>query len=252
MTEKLWRAHAKFGAFAYAAAPNSPDVLPARPVEVAEVGGRRTTMRGRCGQRAGARSRPAACRRSSSPGPRIFPDPSLITRCGSSTACASAFPTAMPSPWPTAGARASSGPAPSGSLRVGEGVLATRRPWPARPAAAPPPARMPLTPGARLRELKRSSRALAGARFHRRGTEVPAWLPGFPRGPASAGLPTSQHLHTPVRAALPKETRAALTSLARLHPTPPVGGARRNARLPGFSDWSGALGASIPGPSAWL
>ena len=52
----------------------------------------------------------------------------------------------------------------------------------------------------------------------------------FPKTPALRRLANVQHLHTPVRADLPSGVRL-LDALARLHPTPAVGGTPREAAV---------------------
>ena len=62
--------------------------------------------------------------------------------------------------------------------------------------------------------------------------------PEFSPRPAVRKLANLQHLHTPVRAALPPEVRV-LAVLSRLHPTPAVGGAPRAAVLPAIRELEG-------------
>lgn len=97
----------------------------------------------------------------------------------------------------------------------------------------------------------------------------------FPAQPGLRRLANVQHLHTPVRAALPVGVRL-LDVLARLHPTPAVGGTPREAAVAGIREleafprglYAGALGwidsrgggeffvglrsALIDGSTAWL
>jgi menaquinone-specific isochorismate synthase len=71
----------------------------------------------------------------------------------------------------------------------------------------------------------------------------------FPTAPSVRRLANVQHLHTPVRAALPSGVRL-LDTLAQLHPTPAVGGKPREAAVPRIREletfsrglYAGALG----------
>jgi len=75
--------------------------------------------------------------------------------------------------------------------------------------------------------------------------------PGHPAAPALRRLANVQHLHTPVRAALPGGVRL-LDALARLHPTPAVGGSPREAAVPAIRGLEGFPRGLYAGALGWI
>jgi len=72
-----------------------------------------------------------------------------------------------------------------------------------------------------------------------------------PVEPTLRKLANVQHLHTPVRAALP-ETVRLLDVLARLHPTPAVGGSPREAAVARIRELEGFSRGLYAGALGWL
>ncbi|HVW22653.1 MAG TPA: isochorismate synthase [Opitutaceae bacterium] len=75
--------------------------------------------------------------------------------------------------------------------------------------------------------------------------------PEFPAEPALRRLANVQHLHTPVRAARPPGLRL-LDVLGRLHPTAAVGGAPRAAALAGIREWEPFPRGLYAGALGWI
>jgi menaquinone-specific isochorismate synthase len=73
----------------------------------------------------------------------------------------------------------------------------------------------------------------------------------FSRQPQLRRLANVQHLHTPVRAALPGNVRL-LDALAALHPTPAVGGSPRGAALARIRELEGFPRGLYAGALGWL
>jgi menaquinone-specific isochorismate synthase len=73
----------------------------------------------------------------------------------------------------------------------------------------------------------------------------------FPEEPSLRKLANVQHLHTPVRARLP-ETVRPLDVLARLHPTPAVGGSPREAAVARIRALEGFPRGLYAGALGWL
>jgi menaquinone-specific isochorismate synthase len=73
----------------------------------------------------------------------------------------------------------------------------------------------------------------------------------LPDQPAVRRLANVQHLHTPVRAALPENVRL-LDALARLHPTPAVGGTPRAAAVTRIRELEGFPRGLYAGALGWL
>lgn len=73
----------------------------------------------------------------------------------------------------------------------------------------------------------------------------------FPPQPQLRRLANVQHLHTPVRAALPENVRL-LDVLAALHPTPAVGGSPRAAALARIRELEGFPRGLYAGALGWL
>ncbi len=73
----------------------------------------------------------------------------------------------------------------------------------------------------------------------------------FSEEPALKKLANVQHLHTPVRATLPENVRL-LDVIARLHPTPAVGGSPREAALARIRELEGFSRGLYAGALGWL
>ncbi len=142
------------------------------------------------------------------------------------------------------------GASPERLLRVGEGVLATealagsaRRGATASEDAA--------FAGALLREEKelREHRLVLDSIVE--GLKSLGLAPEVPSRPSIRRFANVQHLHTPVRAALPKETRL-LDVLARLHPTPAVGGAPQERAIARIRELEPVPRGLYSGAIGWL
>jgi menaquinone-specific isochorismate synthase len=75
--------------------------------------------------------------------------------------------------------------------------------------------------------------------------------PAFPENPGLRRLANVQHLHTPVEAALPPAVRL-LDALARLHPTPAVGGTPREAAIARIRSLEGFPRGLYAGAIGWI
>jgi menaquinone-specific isochorismate synthase len=75
--------------------------------------------------------------------------------------------------------------------------------------------------------------------------------PEFEAQPGLRRLANVQHLHTPVRAALPENVRL-LAALAALHPTPAVGGAPLAAAVAGIRGLEGFPRGLYAGALGWV
>ena len=75
--------------------------------------------------------------------------------------------------------------------------------------------------------------------------------PEFPAQPQVRRLANVQHLHTPVQAALPENTRL-LDVLAAMHPTPAVGGSPRDAAVARIRELEGFPRGLYAGALGWL
>ncbi|HWA86274.1 MAG TPA: isochorismate synthase [Opitutus sp.] len=73
----------------------------------------------------------------------------------------------------------------------------------------------------------------------------------FPPGPGLRKLANVQHLHTPIRANLPDSVRL-LDLVARLHPTPAVGGSPRDTAVPRIRGLEGFSRGLYAGALGWL
>ena len=73
----------------------------------------------------------------------------------------------------------------------------------------------------------------------------------FPAEPTLRKLANVQHLQTPMRAVLPESVRL-LDVIARLHPTPAVGGSPRDAAVPRLRALEGFPRGLYAGALGWL
>jgi len=229
LAEKVWRAHAKFGAFDYSA-PDFAARPPASPVSVAEVGGEgayleavRAALRriadGSLEKIVLARAKDLVARDAFHPlsvlnGLRQrFPD-----------CCA----------FSVANGRGQSfiGASPERLLRVRGGALLTDAQAGSGRRGATASEDAALAAGLLRDEKELREHRLVTAAVARSLAEL-GIAPEFPERPAIRRLANVQHLFTPMRAELPPGRRL-LDVLARLHPTPAVGGIPRAAALAGI------------------
>jgi len=244
LAEKVWRAHAKFGAFAYAA----PDFTEpaARPAAIREVGG--------------AGHFPAAVRRALARIESGAYHKIVLARAKDLSADGRLHPLRVLNglrqrfsdcyAFSVANGRGQSfiGASPERLLRVQDGELLTE-----------------ALAGSIRRGATASEDAAFGSELQRDEKEQRehrlvvdsivrrlATLGLAVRPPAKAGIrryANVQHLHTEVRAALPAGVRL-LDIAARLHPTPAVGGSPREAAVPeiaGLEKFSRGLYAGVLG-----
>lgn len=105
--------------------------------------------------------------------------------------------------------------------------------------------------GALLRSEKdRREQAVVVESIHRRLEPLGLTLE-HPAEPALLRLANVQHLHTPIRAVLPEGIRL-LDALARLHPTPAVGGSPRGAALAALPSLEAFPRGLYAGALGWL
>jgi menaquinone-specific isochorismate synthase len=247
MAEKVWRAHRKFGAFDYSA-PDFEAVPPAHPVSVDEAGG------------------PGAYPRAVREALRLIGSGSLekVVLARAKDLCATGafhplrvlnglrqrFPDCHSFSLANGRGQSFIGASPERLLRARAGALLTeaqagsvRRGSTASEDAA--------LAGALLRDEKelREHRLVAGT-----VADCLASLglrPELPERPVVRRLANVQHLHTPIRAALPPGLRL-LDVLARLHPTPAVGGTPREAAIAAIRGGESFARGLYAGAVGWL
>jgi len=243
LAEKVWRAHAKFHAFDYAAPDFSATPLAAQKIALAESGDYRAVVgRGLEFIAAGELQKIVLARAKDLTATQPLHPLRLLNGLRQRFAGCYAFS--------IANGRGQSfiGASPERLLRLHDGMLLTealagsaRRGVTASDDAA-------LAAALLLSEKDRREHRLVLDSIVRR--LLPLGLqPGFSEKPGLLRLVNVQHLHTPVRAALPAGVRL-LDVLACLHPTPAVGGSPRApamARIRELEDFSrglygGALG----------
>jgi menaquinone-specific isochorismate synthase len=245
LAEKVWRARSKFGAFDYAA-PEFPGRSAAAGAEVAGVGGdgsyTQAVTRALAGISSGdfekivlARAKDLTAAEALNPLRALN---GLRQRFGDCYA------------FSVANGRGQSfiGASPERLLRVGEGRLLTEAlaGSAARGASASEDAALAAALRRDDKELREHQLVLG---FIAKALTSLGLEPEFPSRPDLRRFANVQHLHTPVRAALPAQVRL-LDVLARLHPTPAVGGSPRDqamARIRGLEAfprglYAGALG----------
>jgi len=226
MAERLWRAQAKFGSFAFAA-PEFPQLPPARPVAVAEI-----SLPG---------GYPASVRRAleeiGEGGLRKI----VLARAKDLTAAAAFHPLRVLNglrqrfadcyAFSVANGRGQSfiGASPERLLQVSDGRMATEALAGSarRGATASEDAAFAAALLGEEKELREHGQVLDSIV---RGLTALGLEPVCPDRPGIRRFANVQHLHTPVRAVLPAGTRL-LDVLARLHPTPAVGGVPRKRAL---------------------
>ncbi|HZP59630.1 MAG TPA: isochorismate synthase [Opitutaceae bacterium] len=223
LVEKVWRAHAKFGAFDYAT-PDFSDVPPAQKIALNETGDYCATVRrglefiatGELQKIVLARAKDLAAAQPLHP---------LRLLNGLRQRFAGCYAFSI------ANGRGQSfiGASPERLLRVHDGMLQTEALAGSarRGATASDDAAL----GAALRQSEKDQREhrLVLDSILRRLAPL-GLRPEFSEKPGLLRLANVQHLHTPVRAALPADVRL-LDVLARLHPTPAVGGSPRAAAM---------------------
>ncbi len=245
LAERVWRARKKFGAFDYSE-PDFQETAPATPKTISEVGG----------DGAYAESVRRAVERIEA---KEF-EKIVLARAKDITASQPLHPLRVLNglrqrfsdcyAFSVANGRGQSfiGASPERLLRVGGGQLLTealagsiRRGATASEDAALGSALLKSEKDRREHEFVLQS--------IKRRLEPLGITPDYPASPALRRLANVQHLHTAVRAELPKDVRL-LDAVAQLHPTPAVGGKPRSAALPRIREleafprglYAGALG----------
>lgn len=247
LTERLWRAQAKFGSFAYAA-PEFPPAPAGGTVEVAEVGP--------------AGGYPAAVRRALEAIAGGELQKIVLARAKDLTAGSAFHPLRVLNglrqrfadcyAFSFANGRGQSfiGASPERLLQVSGARLVTEA----------------LAGSARRGATASEDAAFAAAlqsdekeqREHREvldfivgGLTALGVEPEHPLRPGVRRFANVQHLHTPVRAVLPAGTRL-LDVLARLHPTPAVGGVPREQARARIREWEAAPRGLYAGAIGWI
>jgi menaquinone-specific isochorismate synthase len=220
LVERVWRAHGKFRNFAYRTAEPSPpnsDAGPASPVEVRETGDYRATVaRALEFIAAGEFDKIVIARaRDITAGEPLHPLRVL-------NGLRQRFPDCYAFSLANGAGRSFIGASPERLVRVSKGVLETEA-----LAGSIRRGRGASEDAALAEELLHAEK---DQREHRLVVETIAHrlaqlglAPEFSAAPGLRRLANVQHLHTPIRAALPAGVRL-LDALAALHPTPAVGG----------------------------
>lgn len=245
LVERVWRAHAKFHRFRYREA--RPLVAPAgtEPVSVNEVGDYRSAVAQALALvRTGAFRKIVLARAQD----LIATEPLHPLRV--LNGLRQRFPDCYA--FSVANGRGASfiGASPERLVRVSQGVLETEAlAGSARRGASA------SEDAALATELRQSEKNLREQRFVlesivRRLTPLGLKLE-YPENPDIKRLANVQHLHTPVRAVLPEGVRL-LDALARLHPTPAVGGTPRESALARIRDLEGFPRGLYAGAIGWL
>ncbi|HTB81637.1 MAG TPA: isochorismate synthase [Opitutaceae bacterium] len=245
LTEKVWRAHAKFHAFDYAAPDFSAATAGAQKVSVVEPGDYPTAVRrgleciaaGELQKIVLARAKDLAATQPLHPLRVLNGLRQLFADCYA---------------FSVANGRGQSfiGASPERLLRVRENALLTEA----------------LAGSVRRGATASDDAALASALLHsdkdrrehrlvldsivRRLSPLGLKLE-FAEKPGLLRLANVQHLHTPVRAVLPAGVRL-LDALARLHPTPAVGGSPRERAMARLREFEGFSRGLYAGALGWL
>jgi menaquinone-specific isochorismate synthase len=248
LAAKVWRAHGKFRAFDYSA-PNFTERAPAAGgMAMAETGGGDAFRRAV----AEALAMIAAGR---------F-DKIVLARCKELTAAArlhplrvlndlrQRFPDCYAFSFSNGGGQSFIGASPERLLRVEQGTLLTEA-----LAGSAPRGRTASEDAALGGVLLHSEKELREQRMVLESILrrlAPLGLrPEHPARPALRRLANVQHLQTPVRAAMPAGVRL-LDVLARLHPTPAVGGSPREAACAHIRRLEAFPRGLYAGPLGWI
>ncbi len=247
LAARVWRAHAKFQAFDYSA-PDFSDRAATAPTSVAEVGpedGFRRSV-----ERAVAMIGEGKFQKI------------VLARCRELTAAAELhplrvlnglrqrFPDCYAFSYSNGRGQSFIGASPERLLRVEAGILLTEALAGTAPRGRTASEDATLG-GALLRSEKdlREHRLVVDSivrRLQPLGLQIE-----HPTMPALRRLANVQHLHTPLRAALPSSVRL-LDVLARLHPTPAVGGSPREAACAHIRDLEAFCRGLYAGPLGWV
>jgi menaquinone-specific isochorismate synthase len=250
LATRVWRAHAKFRAFDYSA-PDFPERAAnaaAGAVRVTEVGGagvfQRAVARAVELIAAGELTKVvlARCRELTAPAP-LHPLRVL-------NGLRQGFPDCYAFSFANGLGQSFIGASPERLLRAEGGVLLTEA-----LAGSAPRGRTASEDAAWGGALLRGDKDLREQRLVlesivRRLTPL-GLAPDFPPKPALLRLANVQHLQTPVRAALPAGVRL-LEVLARLHPTPAVGGSPREAAAARIRELEAFPRGIYAGPVGWI
>ncbi len=142
------------------------------------------------------------------------------------------------------------GASPERLVRVSQGVLETEALAGSAPRGAGASEDAALAAGLLASEKDRREHRLVLDSIVRRLAPLGLRLE-FSDKPAVRRLANVQHLHTPVRAALPDHVRL-LDALARLHPTPAVGGTPRAAAVARIRELEGFPRGLYAGALGWM
>ena len=226
LVEKVWRAHAKFGAFDYSA-PDFAALPAARPAEVADVGapgGYQSAVREALAEIArGNLTKVVLARAKDLTAGEDFHPLRLLNGLRQRFTDCYAFS--------VANGRGQSfiGASPERLLRVRDGRLLTEA-----QAGSARRGRTASEDEALAAGLRRADKELREHRIVvdsvRQALATMGLQPEMADKPAVRRLANVQHLHTPIAAALPPDRRL-LDVLAQLHPTAAVGGTPRAAAL---------------------
>ena len=247
LAERVWRAHAKFRAFDYAEPGFAPKAMRA-PTAMSEVGGgdhyRNAVARALELIVAQAFGKIVLARAKDLQAPDPFHPLRVLNGLRERYADCFAFSVANGSGQSFIGA------SPERLLRVREGRLTTEALAGSvrRGASASEDAALG---GALLGDEKElREHRLVIASIERRLAPL-GIKPEHPGRPTLFRLANVQHLHTPVEAALPAGVRL-LDALARLHPTPAVGGTPREAAVPHIRALEGFPRGLYAGALGWI
>jgi menaquinone-specific isochorismate synthase len=248
MTARVWRAHGKFQAFDYSAPDFSERPSAPAGVAIAEVGGEdafRGVVARALGMIADGRFQKI-----------------VLARCRELTAAAGLhplkvlnglrqrFPDCYAFSFSNGGGPSFIGATPERLLRVEQGMLLTE----ALAGSAPRglTAREDAALGGTLLRSEKDLREQGMVLESIVRRLAPLGLrPEHPARPALLRLANVQHLQTPVRAALPAGVRL-LDVLARLHPTPAVGGSPRAAACAHIRELEAFPRGLYAGPLGWI
>jgi menaquinone-specific isochorismate synthase len=247
LTERLWRAQSKFGSFAYSA-PEFPHVAALDSITVAEVGP--------------AAGYPAAVGRALEEIKTGGLQKIVLARAKDLTAQAAFHPLRVLNglrqrfadcyAFSVANGRGQSfiGASPERLLQVRDGRLVTEALAGSarRGATASEDAAFAAELQGADKERREHSQVLD---FITQGLTALGLKPEFPGRPGIRRFANVQHLHTPVRAELPSGTRL-LDVLARLHPTPAVGGVPRERALTHIREWESMPRGLYAGALGWI
>lgn len=255
LTEKVWRAHGKFRAFDYAAKPRTAGIPPAA---------RKTNARRFRDKSPADEAAHYAAAVATAVGEIARGDYQKIVLARQRTLRASEplhplrmlnglrqrFPDCYAFSVANGAGQSFIGATPERLVRVSKGVLETEALAGSAPRGATA-SEDAMCGAALLRSEKdrREHELVVGS--VRRALESLGLALELPAVPVLRRLANVQHLHTPVRATLPENVRL-LDALARLHPTPAVGGVPREAAVPRIRELEDFARGLYAGTLGWL